>query len=85
MKVTREKMAIICLMLGMFFNPFGYDAIFKMVLDATDSYWTTVHIFYLIAVSFLGLYFYLAKINPVVAIKNKIVKIYKKSMVHFSK
>lgn len=69
--VKREKLAIICLMFGMFFNPFGYDAIFKMILDATGSYWITVHVFYLIAAFFFGLYFLFGKVNPFFELKKK--------------
>lgn len=78
MMVKRDKLAIICLIIGMFFNPLGYDALFKMVLDLTGSYWTTVSIFYLIAALFVGLYFYFGRVNPILEIKKKIVKIYKK-------
>jgi hypothetical protein len=48
-------------MLAMFFNPFGFDALFKMVMDWTGSYWITDAIFYGIAVLFLGLYFLVNK------------------------
>jgi hypothetical protein len=44
-------------MAGMFFNPLGFDVIFKMILDTTNSYWITTGIFYGIALSFFGLYF----------------------------
>lgn len=64
MVISRAKTATLCLMAGMFFNPFGYDAAFKLVLDLTGSYWTTAGIFYLIAASFFGLYFYFAGFNP---------------------
>lgn len=50
-------MATYCLMAGMFFNPLGFDIIFKMMLDVTNSYWITTGIFYGIALSFFGLYF----------------------------
>lgn len=78
MNVTRKKMAIACLMLGMFFNPFGYDAIFKMILDATGSYWTTVSVFYLIAGSFFISYFILAKVNPIKEVFGRFLKVVKK-------
>jgi len=48
-------------MLAMFFNPFGFDALFKMVMDWTGSYWITDAIFYGIAALFLGLYFLVNK------------------------
>jgi hypothetical protein len=43
-------------MLAMFFNPLGFDALFKLVMDWTGSYWTTDFIFYCAALFFLGLY-----------------------------
>ena len=48
-------------MLATFFNPLGFDALFKAVLDWTGSYWTTDLIFYLTSASLFGLYFYLNK------------------------
>jgi hypothetical protein len=60
----RERLATLCLMICLFLNPAGFDAIFKMILDWTGSYWNTVLIFYLAAGLFLGLYFYFARVNP---------------------
>lgn len=65
---NRGKVATLCLMAGMFFNPFGYDALFKIALDSTGSYWTTVCIFYLVAACFFGLYFYLSGVNPIMRV-----------------
>jgi len=47
------------LMLAMFFNPFGFDILFKIVLDWTDSYWKTDIIFYSISILFFLSYLYL--------------------------
>lgn len=60
----RNRIAIICLMLGMFFNPFGFDVLFKMTLDLTGSYWITDCIFYSVAALFFMLYFYFSGKNP---------------------
>ena len=49
------------LMLGTFFNPLGFDALFKTVIDWTGSYWTTDLLFYLASALFFGLYFILTK------------------------
>ena len=46
-KVTYLK--DISLMLAMFFLPFGYDFLFKMILDATGSYWAADITFYCIS------------------------------------
>lgn len=58
-------------MLGMFFLPFGYDALFMLIMKLTGSYWTTDAIFYLISAFFLGLYFFFSKINPFLHFKEK--------------
>ena len=36
-------------MLAMFFLPFGYDALFKMIMDSTGSYWIADVVFYSIS------------------------------------
>jgi hypothetical protein len=56
-----KRLSTICLMLAMFFNPFGFDALFKMTMDLTGSYWITDVIFYCIAGLFFGLYFFFNK------------------------
>lgn len=40
-------------MLAMFFLPFGYDALFKLIMDITGSYWAADIVFYCIS----GLFF----------------------------
>jgi len=49
------------LMLAMFFLPFGYDALFKLIMDLTGSYWIADIVFYSISVSFFISYFLLTK------------------------
>ena len=53
--VSRKRLASLCLMAGTFFLPFGYDVVFKMILDSTGSYWITTSIFYLVSGAFFGL------------------------------
>jgi hypothetical protein len=60
MKVA-NKLKTTALMLAMFFNPLGFDALFKLVMDWTGSYWITDAIFYGISLTFLGFYIYLSK------------------------
>lgn len=43
------------LMLGMFFLPFGYDFLFKLIMDVT-SFWTADLVFYGISGLFLTIY-----------------------------
>jgi len=72
--INKQRIATLSLVLAMFFNPLGFDVLFNAVMTLTGSYWTTDIIFYLISLSFLGLYFYLQGINPIKKIKNKINK-----------
>lgn len=62
------------LMLGMFFNPMGFDILFYMVLQLTNSYGITTFIFYLLSASCFGLYLYFSKLNPFKTLKNKFKK-----------
>lgn len=70
--INRRKIATISLVLAMFFNPLGFDALFKLVMNLTGSYWITDLIFYLTSALFLGLYFFLINLNPVTHIKTKV-------------
>ena len=50
------------LMLAMFFLPFGYDALFKLMMEVTGSYWGADIIFYLISGCFWSFYIYFSKL-----------------------
>jgi hypothetical protein len=52
LKTYRE----VSLMLAMFFLPFGYDALFKMIMDISGSYWVADVVFYSISGFFWLLY-----------------------------
>ena len=54
-------LAKICLVLGTFFNPLGFDAAFALVMKFTESYILTDIIFYSVALLFFGLYFILSR------------------------
>lgn len=54
----------ILLMLAMFFNPFGFDALFALVMEWTGSYWMTDVVFYGVSALFFGLYFLHTKLYP---------------------
>jgi len=69
--VNREKTATLFLFLGTFFNPLGYDALLKWLMDTTGSYWFSISIFYLVSASCFISYFLLAKVNPFAWFKNK--------------
>ena len=49
------------LMLAMFFLPFGYDFLFKTIMNATGSFWVADIIFYCISASFFLSYILLSK------------------------
>jgi hypothetical protein len=49
----KQQISKLCLMMAMFFLPFGYDALFALIMKATGSYWIADLIFYGIA----GLFF----------------------------
>jgi hypothetical protein len=61
----KKNFAVLFLMIATFFNPLGFDILFKMILDLTGSYWLTTGIFYLASASFFGLYFWLSGKKPV--------------------
>lgn len=62
---TRQNLALIALMIATFFNPLGFDVLFKMIWDMTGSYWHTIAIFYLLSALFFGVYFWLSGKRPV--------------------
>jgi hypothetical protein len=49
------------LMLAMFFLPLGYDALFRLMMELTGSYWGADVIFYSISGSFWLAYILLTK------------------------
>jgi hypothetical protein len=60
-RLLRVNPATLSLMIAMFFNPLGFDALFKMVMDWTGSYWITDVIFYGASAFFFILYYLLKK------------------------
>ena len=52
-------------MLGTFFLPFGYDFLFKYLMDYTGSYELADSIFYGISTIFFIIHFSITKTNPV--------------------
>ena len=85
MKMNREKTdryAAMSLLLGSFFLPFGYDALFALIMKWTGSYWTTDLIFYFISAVFFGLYFYFSGINPLYELKDMFRNVYNNILKH---
>jgi hypothetical protein len=60
-KKYKDVLAKVCLILGTFFNPLGFDAAFALVTKLTESYIVTDIIFYSVALFFFGLYFLLSR------------------------
>lgn len=70
----RNKIATVCLFMGTFFLPFGFDVIFYQIMRLTGSYLTTTLIFYCISGLFFTSYLFFSgifanKLNSL--IKNK--------------
>jgi len=57
LKALRET----SLMLAMFFLPFGYDALFRLLMEATGSYWIADAIFYCVSGLFFVCYILLSR------------------------
>lgn len=70
-------------MLGMFFNPFGFDAIQIMLMKSTGSYLGANLVLYCLAVFCFGLYFYFSGNNPITAVKDIIRSIYEYKIKHY--
>jgi hypothetical protein len=60
-KIRRETIAQLCLVIGTFFNPFGFDFLFAFTTKLTGSYWITDGIFYGVALLFFGVYYILSR------------------------
>jgi len=73
---NRKNIGVISLMIATFLNPMGYDIAFAAMMKLTGDYWTTTYIFYMLALLFFLLSFYLLKINPIKLILVKTKKIF---------
>ncbi len=71
-KVRSEKLATLCLFLGTFFLPLGYDIIIKIMLDFGIPYWNIMFIFYLLSACFFGLFIYFSDNRGKKIVKEKV-------------
>lgn len=71
-----QKKSTIFLMLAMFFNPFGFDAIQILLMKLTGSYYGANLVLYCLSVLCFGLYFLYSGNNPITGIKNMILNTY---------
>ena len=67
LKRTKKKIALWCATFSVFFMPLGYDALFKLVMDLTGSYWTADIVFYIMSLILFAGYFYFSDTNPIIA------------------
>ena len=73
------------LMAGMFFNPFGFDAIQLLLIKLTGSYGKANLVLYFLAASCFGLYFLFSGNNPITEIKDIILTTYEDKIRHYTK
>lgn len=84
-KEKNQKLATVFLMIAMFLNPLGFDAIQMILIDLTESYWSANLVMYCLAVFFFGLYFFYSGNNPIKEIKNIILNVYYNKIKHYIK
>jgi hypothetical protein len=75
---NNQKYSTICLMIGMFFCPIGFDIVQFSLITLVGSIIKANLILYAFAISFFGLYFYIEETNPITEIKNNIINTYLK-------
>ena len=57
--INRKLISTICLALGTFMNPFGYDILVYKLTQLTNGYWNTIYVLYgLASLSFLLSYLF---------------------------
>ncbi len=57
----KEKIATLCLALGIFFNPLGFDAVLLAAMDLTGGYWNAIILLYCLVGLFSILYYFFRK------------------------
>ena len=68
--MRKQKLATLCLMIALFLNPFGFDAIQLSLIQLTGSLLRANFVMYCLAAFFFGLYFYFSGNNPVREIRD---------------
>jgi hypothetical protein len=64
-KTFKENLSQIFLMLALFFNPFGFDAVQYSLILLTGNLWKANFVLYCIAGLFFGLYIYFRRLSKV--------------------
>jgi len=81
--VTRNRWALLFLVLAQFFNPFGFDAIQLILIKLTGSLYGANLVLYCLAAFCFGLYFFFSGNNPIKTIKDIILTVYFDRIHHF--
>jgi hypothetical protein len=69
-ETLKENLAMMCLMLALFFNPFGFDIVQYSLIKWSGDLWTANAILYCIAGLFFGFYILLRRSKKQIKIKN---------------
>jgi len=62
-RAFQDNLSQLFLMLALFFNPFGFDAVQYSLMLWTGSLWKANFILYCVAAVFFGFYLYLRKLS----------------------
>ena len=62
-RIFQENLSQIFLMLALFFNPFGFDAVQYSLILLTGSLWKANFVLYCIAGLFFGFYLYFRRLS----------------------
>jgi hypothetical protein len=62
-RTFQDNLSQLFLMLALFFNPFGFDAVQYFLMLWTGSLWKANFILYCVAAVFFGFYLYLRKLS----------------------
>lgn len=82
-KTNRPQLATVFLMIAMFLNPLGFDAVQLILIKLTGSLLNANLLLYFLAALFFGLYFYFSGNNPLKEVKDIIKSIYHDKIKHF--
>jgi len=85
MKINKKKLSTIFLIVGMFLNPMGFDAVQLILIKLTGSLLNANLVLYCLAAFCFGLYFYFSGNNPIKEIPNIILSIYNNKIKHYFK
>lgn len=80
---TKQRLATLCLMLGMFYSPAGFDVIQYMLIRLTGSLFGANLVLYCLSALHFGLYFIFSGNNPIREIRDITLSIYNDKIKHY--